>query len=511
MNDLSKCADTIVQRFASICKSSLPEYKIVKKGGELFLEIYVGNINDNIAEKLAQAKKEIDLDDSITNNIYLSEKKVSNWLSSIEIDILQNLISESLTIGRDSLKSDFYKHFIPFVGGEEKRISSMTNSIVYGRRGAGKSSLILYGCNKVIEQKMPFAWIAMQQFQNRSDLQVIPQVLFEFISQIEQDLDSKVCESLKNVIYSLEKKGAKLTFDQIKQGIPLFVRNLLPFVKNRKALFLFLDDLHLIGYKLQPLLLSSLYSICRGNSIYLKISSIENLTNLFDYVQNEGMQIPGDLQRVALDYNLMTPDKAHKHINDIIESYVTFAGIPNLNILCEIRTRYRLTWVSAGVPRDALYVFNNSITKARNENRTKIAVMDINMAAADAMSEKEKYVTDDIEDKPEKISELLDAIKAFCFDVAKSNAFLVHKEPKNDSYKLIKKLIDLRFLHILHPGITPDRKNEKYEALLLDYAFYTGFRRTPSIKEFKETPQAPTSKELRSLKRFNIHEYGEVD
>ncbi|MDM8552750.1 chromate resistance protein [Desulfobacterales bacterium HSG2] len=95
-------------------------------------------------------------------------------------------------------------------------------------------------------------------------------------------------------------------------------------------------------------------------------------------------------------------------------------------------------------------------------------------------------------------------IKSFCVDQAHSNVFLIHADSKNEKYQLVKKLIDLRFLHILHPGITPDKRNEKYEALLLDYAFYTGFRRTSAIKEFKEVPKSFTFKELRGLKKFKI-------
>lgn len=494
----------IVNRFAALCGSATPKYELIRRGGENFLEIHVGKITDHITDKIATVKAELSLKNPLTQNVFLVEKKVNNWLTTIEIDILQNLISESLTIGRDSLKSDFYKKFIPFAGGEEKRISAMTNNIVYGRRGAGKSSLILYGCNKVLDAGYPFVWVAMQQYQNRTDLQVIPQVLYEIISQLENEMSESLQSELKRIVYQLEELGTKLQFDDIKLKLPIFARHLLPFVKKRGCLYFFIDDLHLIARKLQPLFLSSLYSFARGNNIFLKISSIENLTSLYDYSLNEGMQIPGDLQRVVLDYNLMSPEQAYKHISTIIESYVKYSGIPSLNALCETPVRHRLTWVSAGVPRDALYIFNNGLSKARNQSRKKIGVMDINMAAADSMSEKEKYISDDIEDSPQELNAFLDEIKAFCFTTAKSNAFLVHKEPSSHRYNLMQKLIDLRFLHILHPGITPDRRNEKYEALLLDYAFYTGFRMTRSIKEFKPTPVAPTFKELRNLKRFKI-------
>ncbi len=504
MNTTNKEAESIVESFAELCSSTIPAFEIVEKGGEKFLEIYVGSITENLLDKIKSVKIH-NPNNSLCNNTYLVEKKIDNWLESIEVDILQNIISESLTIGRGSLKSDFYKKFIPSVGGEEKRITSKTNNIVYGRRGAGKSSLILYGCNKVIESNQPFAWIALQQYHNRTDLLVIPQILYEIVNQLFNTIEHIESKSKTlSIIDKLEKKGTSITFTDIKMNLPLISRYITPIARSHGAIFIFLDDLHLIGRNIQPLVLSSLYSFCRGNDIFLKISSIENLTYLYDYTKKEGLEIPGDLQSVALDYNLMTPEKTFQHINDIILSYIKYSGIPSLGQLCDVRARQRLTWVSAGVPRDALYIFNNAITQAKNQRRKKIAVVDINMAASESMAEKEKYITDDIEDDPNLLRESLDEIKSFCFNDSKMNAFLVHKDPSNKKYKIIRKLIDLRFLHILHPGITPDRRNEKFEALLLDYAFYTGFRRNPSVKEFKATLELTTAKELRNLRKFKI-------
>ena len=279
MSAIEKEAELLVKSFANLCSAATPSYEIVNKGGELFLEIQVGNITDNLAEKLQKAKNE-NPDNSLNNNAYLVEKKMDNWLESIETDILQNVISESLTIGRHSLKSDFYKKFIPSVGGEEKRIASKTNNIVYGRRGAGKSSLILYGCNKIIELNQPFVWIALQQYHNRTDLQVIPQILYEIVSQLSDEIQNEDRNRLLSIVNDLEDVGMNITFNDIKIKLPLFSRYLTPIVHSKGAIFIFLDDLHLVGRNIQPLLLSSLYSFCRGNDIFLKISAIENLTNL---------------------------------------------------------------------------------------------------------------------------------------------------------------------------------------------------------------------------------------
>jgi hypothetical protein len=158
--------------------------------------------------------------------------------------------------------------------------------------------------------------------------------------------------------------------------------------------------------------------------------------------------------------------------------------------------------VSAGVPRDALYIFSNSLTKATAARRKRIGLVDVNMSAADSLTEKERHVSEDVGDDAARVLATVGDIKTFCLKEIRTNAFLVHWDPGNRLYQTIKKAGDLRFIHVLHPGITPEQAGEKYEAFMLDYAFYTGFRKAPSVRELKPTPEATSAKELRKLKRY---------
>ena len=249
-------------------------------------------------------------------------------------------------------------------------------------------------------------------------------------------------------------------------------------------------------------MLSSLYSFSRGNNVHLKITAIENLTRLQNETEQEGLQTPGDAQIIRLDYNLVDPGRAHEHIVEIVGSYAKYVGIPSPQALCGKAVLERLTWVSAGVPRDALYIFSNAITKAIAGKRKRIGLVDVNMSAADSLTEKERHVSEDVGEESARVIAAVDDIKTFCLREIRSNAFLVHWDPANHVYQIIKKASDLRFIHVLHPGITPEKAGEKYEAFMLDYAFYTGFRKAPSVRELKPTPQPTSAKELRKLKRY---------
>ena len=497
-------AQVLTERFANLCNIALPKWSVVDKGGEDYLAIHVGAINDVYTDALARVRKDVSDSNIFADRVFLRTRVPKPWISSSEVQILQRIFSESLTVGKATLDSDFHRKFIPFLGGEERRIYSDANHMVYGRRGAGKSSLVLYACHQAQRDNKPFAWIALQQYSGRDDLLVVPQVLYEIVDSISKypSADQGSVDRLRKLVYSLEESGENLTKKVINQKLPVFARDLLPFVQKYGHFYIFLDDLHLLHPSIQPFFLSSLYSFARGNNIYLKITSIENLTTLLHESTQEGLQTPGDAQVIRLDYNLVNPGAALNHTREIVNSYVKYVGVPSVASITGRNVLERLVWVSAGVPRDALYIFNNAITKALAAGRKNVAIMDINMAAADSLTEKERYVSDDVGEDAGSIVALVNDIKEYCLKEIRSNAFLVRLDTSNPTYRLIKKVSDLRFIHILHPGITPESAGEKYEAYMLDYAFYTGFRKAPSVKEFISRPTQPSAKELRKLERY---------
>lgn len=501
-------AEEFVERFAASCGIRTPAYELVDKAGESYLAIHVGKITEFYAQKLSELRSTLGLDNEFSTRVFLKQSRPVSWLQSSETQILQRLLAESLTVGRSSLKSPFFRRSAFVVGGEEQRVYSETNHVIFGRRGAGKSSLVLFACNRAQRDGTPYAWLTLQQYRGRHDLLVIPQVLYELVDAIENADNSQTerVQRLRRLAHQLENKGADLTKQDIDMQLPVFARDFLFITRQGRAFFIFVDDLHLLHPDLQPYFLSALYSFCRGNNVFLKITAIENLTRLFDERAQEGLQTPGDAQVIRLDYNLVNPGAAFEHIRNLLDSYVQFVGIPSLSSLCGNGVIERLAWVSAGVPRDALYIFNNAIKKAIAADRKSLAVMDINMSAADSLTEKEANASDDVAENAGEVLAIVNDIKQFCLKEIRCNAFLVHIDPSDERYRLLKRVSDLRFIHVLHPGITPEKAGEKYEALMLDYAFYTGFRKAPSVKEFLAQPQQPLAKELRKLKRYKYEE-----
>jgi hypothetical protein len=87
---------------------------------------------------------------------------------------------------------------------------------------------------------------------------------------------------------------------------------------------------------------------------------------------------------------------------------------------------------------------------------------------------------EDARNEENLLRKALDAIEKHCLDNQKVNAFLIRSEATPE-YKAIQTLSDLRLLHLLHQTITPHKAGERYEAYMLDYSLFTGFRRRPNI------------------------------
>lgn len=263
-----KLAREIVEGFAHACHITPPEYDIVDKAGEKYLAIAVGQANEIYVKRLEEIMSSLDDDHPFSRHVFLRPRTPESWLKSNETQLLEKLISESLTVGQSTLDSEYHKEFIPFLGGEERQIFSDANHVVFGRRGAGKSSLVLYACNNARREGIPFVWIALQQYRGRDDLLVIPQVLYEFVERIAEyeSAEPERIERLRAIVRTLEDKGIELSKKDIDITLPRFAREVIPFVKLNKRLYLCIDDLHLLHPSLQPYFFVSVLLVCAWQS-----------------------------------------------------------------------------------------------------------------------------------------------------------------------------------------------------------------------------------------------------
>jgi len=426
-----------------------------------------------------------------------------NRLLLPETELLKKIITESLTVDRNSFKDDFFSRYTKSVTALEQQITTKANFIVFGRRGAGKSSLLAYAMHKAIQHNWPYSWVAMQTFARRTDFYVIPAVLSAILYEIQ--LPSGVQNNtgeLVDALDSLQETNEATVLTKVDKLIPR-IRRLVGNLATSAAPFtIFLDDLHVLDESIQPTVLAFIYKICRGNNSYIKISGISQLTKSWSNSTNTGLQPPHDAQIVSLDLNLTMPDKSKEHIVSILDAHAKFCGLPNIGYITGEDVISRLVLVAAGVPRDSLSLFSLGISKAIAKSQKLVSVTSINAAASEMAEEKLRDVELDTGDDLIAVEGILNELKEFCISLKRKNSFLVEIKNSSKRYKLVQRLIALRLVHLLHEGITPHKAGKRYIALMLDYGFYVGIRAARSVDFIPSEPRQLSAKELRSLPIF---------
>lgn len=427
-----------------------------------------------------------------------------NRLLLPETQMLKRVIGESLTIDRNSFNEDFFSRYTASVTALEQQITTNANYVIYGRRGAGKSSLLAYAMHSTIGNGSPYSWVAMQTFAKRSDHQVIAAVIAAILYDLTQTTSANSeLDELVKAFESISESSGKGVLAKCDRIIPRVRRVIGKIVTPQSPLTIFVDDIHVLDESVQPLVLASIYKLTRGNNAYIKISGIAQLTRLWDSTEQIGLQPLQDVQILNLDLNLTMPDKSKDHIVGILDAHAHYCGLPSIGYLAGDDVLSRLVLVAAGVPRDSLGLFSAAISKAIAKNQKLVSITSINAAASEMAEEKLKDVDSDSGGDLGAIQSLLAEVKRFCITENRKNAFLVEIKNADPRYRLIEKLIALRLVHLLHEGITPHQAGKRFIALMLDYGFYVGIRAARSVELVPSEPRQLLAKDLRSLPIFH--------
>ena len=471
-----------------------------ERGGNGVLLLKVANPTERLFEILEQVRSDLSAGNIEAPLVTLIKKRAKNLLLGAEGRLLLKTLSESLNINRYSFGTDFLARYTKSVSGSEDQVIAAANHIVFGRRGAGKSILLLYSLHSRTNLSLPSVWVDMQVYARRDDVGVISDVLCEVLRQISPFVGHR--REYDRMLTTLQ--AADIDEGYIRPKLPALRRLLSHFSEKSQDLFVFLDDFHVLAESLQPRLLDVLYAVSRGNRVFLKLSAIETLTRTFDPHTKQGLELPHDAQPIRLDYNLTIPDQATQHIEAILSSHSEYCGLPSVGSLCTSADVIpRLTWVAAGVPRDALNLFSQAMTRAASDVRRQVSVSNVNIAASEAINSKIHELEADVSsDAYPSLDGLLTTIREFCVKEHRSNAFLIEITSDSAILEQVRKLVDLRLLHVISEGITIGEAGRKYLGLILDYGFYTGIRAARSVGLFNRQTARVAYKDLRKLPVF---------
>ena len=292
--------------------------------------------------------------------------------------------------------------------------------VVFGRRGVGKTALLLEAKRQIEAFGGMTLWINVQTLRGLNAaaafLTVVRRIaeLPLVVHHGRRNAPPSVAAAQKLGAWAqqlLEKDAVAAT--QVGPLVPDAQRLVSLLSAERGAdLYLFIDDLHYLAMKDQSIFLDLVHGVTRDAAAWIKIAGIRNQCRVFESDPPRGMQLGHDAAVIALDITLEDPKKARAFLSDVLLTYLNAAGIANRSGVLSGGALDRLILASAGVPRDFLLLCARAIQIARlRENARTVGTQDVNEAAGEAGKQKLAELEDDAASSKGRAKSRLDAME----------------------------------------------------------------------------------------------------
>ncbi len=364
--------------------------------------------------------------------------------------------------------------------------------LLFGRRGAGKTALLVEAKRRLEEQGVLTAWINMQPYR-WTDHAVTASALMQRLLEVVEvyyrgtataPQVAATAAQLRDSLESLVSRGTAEVSD-VRRVLPQVQAVMRRFTETTgQRVYVFLDDYYFVPRVQQIDLLDDLHACVRDSDTWLKIATIRHLTQWFDPSRQLGLQTGHDADVLDLDVTLQEPAKAKAFLETVLRNYASRSGIGAVGRIVSGGALDRLVLASGAVPRDYLVLASSSLALAQQRTSARtVGIQDVNKAAGDAAQVKLQELEEDLApegDWSTRTRRALDELLAFCLDKEKWTYFRVDfrdRDQQHDEYELLTSLMDLRMIHLLNGSVSDEKRaGEKSEVYLLDLSQYSGER-----------------------------------
>jgi hypothetical protein len=395
-------------------------------------------------------------------------------------------------------------------------VTASRHHLVFGRRGAGKSALLMEARRQVEREGDLISWTNVQTLRHETPQRIFLYILEELISTAiagRQSVSNR--SSLSLALSELHERIRQLTNkdvtsqDEAMRLVPRAQRALAQFLAVEGVrVFAFIDDFYYVPRDSQPLLLDMIHGVTRDANVWLKIASIRHLTNWWQASPPTGLQSGQDADLIDLDVTLQDPEKASGFLEGILSEYGRRVGVTALSRIFNRTALDRLVLASGAVPRDYMVLAVSALGRARRRPNARLAgVQDVNQAAGDAANSKIQELEEDMAANSgvaERTLKSLSTVRNFCLDEKAFTYFLVgyrDKERFPELYSLLTDLMDVRLIHLVDSGVSDSHQaGLRFEAYMLDLSQFSGSRLKQKITVLDFEDGHFVSKQTRSGK-----------
>lgn len=396
---------------------------------------------------------------------------------------------------------------------QRARLSSKQNHVIFGRRGAGKTTLV----NSIRDSGTAvYIYLNLEDYKDITFPNIIIHVLVEMFgalgARVEESYDwyqfwegskrrlkkkllqkasrlrsylhqpdeetqevsereayqEKVQGSVQK--YSLAASGSetqgrarevkrelpKSKIDYLRIELTEYKRliDAVSQVLGERPIFLVLDDFYFIQKETQPEFVDYFHRLTKGTLLFLKVATIKHRSKLYRRRDGKyiGVELSHDIFEVDMDYMLDDFDELQSFMRQLLVNAIEVAGARvSVEELFAGEGFSQLCLASGGVPRDFLSLFVNLANRSSSSGQP-IGKVQVTDAAISNIGSKMESMKRDSGDEDSILQDCLSHIKRYVYDEKRTNAFLV---PKDDLEKdaagrqAIRELVDLRLIHLV--------------------------------------------------------------
>lgn len=362
-------------------------------------------------------------------------------------------------------------------------LGASRHQIIFGRRGVGKTALLLEAKAAAERQGHATVWLNAHVLRKLSPSAIADAVVARILAAVLAqggNSTSPHFATLRELSADLEAARAQGSdfvasrLSDVNHALRMILR------EDLIRLYVYVDDFYLLDATDQPAVLDDLAGVLRDCNGWLKIASIERLTRTYAQSTKTGLEVPHDAIKIDLDVTLENPAATQKFLEAVLVSYTKAAGIRALGSIAKPEALARLVLASGGVPRDYLNLFAASLGVARRQRERAMEVgrEDVAIAAGQSAKGKKRDLEQDVvESNSQNVLQAIEALSAMVKSAGYAY-FRVNADQRNTTaYETFALIVDLRFAHVVQSSLSDQhRSGVRYEGYVLDLSEYTDVR-----------------------------------
>ena len=236
------------------------------------------------------------------------------------------------------------------------------------------------------------------------------------------------------------------------------------------------DDFYLIDRSIQADVLDYLHRLLRGTSLYLKLGTVRHRTTMHrSNGQSIGVEPGEDIEEINLDRTFDDVASTQEFLELMLDEMAGKIGIESASDFISPEGLLHLTLASGGVPRDYLNTLVEAIPAARSANQKRVSPTSVYKGAG-RLSYRNKLsnLREEAGDDATAIERVFSDLATFCLQEQKTTGFLISQEEVGDysaEHEIIQQLMDFKLIHVVEPDTSAASNREgRYEAYTLDFA-----------------------------------------